>query len=51
MHQLLPQSGEEEQMAAEALQVIDETVERGAATVRQLLALAARATFNSSPSI
>ena len=37
---LLPQSGEEQQVAAEALQVIDETVERGAATVRQLLALA-----------
>jgi PAS domain S-box-containing protein len=37
---LLPQSGEDQQMAAEALQVIDETVERGAATVRQLLALA-----------
>lgn len=35
---LLPQSDEEEQSSA--LQVIDETIERGAATVRQLLALA-----------
>jgi PAS domain S-box-containing protein len=46
---LLPQSGEDPQMSAEALQVIDETVERGAATVRQLLALARESNLQFEP--
>ena len=46
---LLTQSGEDQQMAAEALQVIDETVERGAATVRQLLALARESNLQFEP--
>ena len=46
---LLPQSAEDQQMSAEALQVIDETVERGAATVRQLLALARESNLQFEP--
>ena len=46
---LLPRSNEDSQMAAEALQVIDETVERGAATVRQLLALARESNLQFEP--
>jgi PAS domain S-box-containing protein len=47
---LLLLSGEDQQMSAEALQVIDETVERGAATVRQLLALARESNLQFEPS-
>ena len=46
---LLPQSQNDRQMSAEALQVIDETVERGAATVRQLLALAHESNLQFEP--
>jgi PAS domain S-box-containing protein len=46
---LLPQSDEDQQLSAEALQVIDETVERGAATVRQLLALARESNLQFEP--
>ena len=46
---LLPQSDEDEQLSVEALQVIDETVERGAATVRQLLALARESNLQFEP--
>jgi two-component system, cell cycle sensor histidine kinase and response regulator CckA len=46
---LLPQSKDDQQTAAEALQVIDETVERGAATVRQLLAVARESNLQFEP--
>ncbi|MEX0805743.1 MAG: MASE1 domain-containing protein, partial [Candidatus Binatia bacterium] len=46
---LLQPSDQKDQDSADALQIIDETIERGAATVRQLLALARESKLLSEP--